>query len=332
MGYVRFYADSRIFYKHVKKYWGQYAGVAGACWWLAGLVALSACSTSGRAAGVAAQEFRFADGGRAIFYQLDKSLVPAVQPEPQNLVFVSAGSGCASIGNWLPDYFTGLEGEVGALRILILHKRHIAPHDNGQRCSDAFVRDDHVSQWLADQAEFVRAQLAAQPGVPQRVILLGISEGAELAPLLAAQIPQSTHLVLLAHSGLAPLDAYRSLAQQYPHMQQGWQQLQQALAAPPSDPDAARLHGRSWRYWAEAAALQHERNLLGTSLPLFVAMGAADPLMPAGAATALQQKFAQQGRQNLTVLTIAGADHGFVSPGRNHLPDVWHQLELWLLK
>lgn len=300
----------------------------GAAWALLALAA--GCATPARDGGVAAHSFRFADGGTAFYYQIDKALGPMPADAPENLLFVVAGSGCASMGRYLPEYFTGLEGEAGPLRILVLTKRHIAPGADGRQCSDAFVRDDHPSRWLDDQAEFIAVQLHAAGRTPRRVAVLGISEGAETAPQLALRDPRITHLALLAHSGMAPLDAYRALAQRYPHMQDGWQVVQQALAAPPPDPDAARIHGRSWRYWAEAAAVPQRQNLLATTVPLFVALGGADPLIPPGAAEALQADFVRHGKSNLRLERVPGADHGFVSPERVRLPDVLHRLDLWL--
>lgn len=292
----------------------------------------SACASTPPRAVVPAQEFRFGDGGTAIFYTLDKapwSAVPQPEARPRQLLFVLPGSGCRSMGRWLPDYFTGLEGEAGAIRVFILHKRHIAPDADGRQCSEAFIRADHPSRWLADQLEFITQQLA-QAGPLQRVLLLGISEGAELAPQLAQRIPAVTHVALLSHSGQAPLELYRELAHSYPDMQQGWLALQQALATAPADPDAARLHGRSWRYWAEAAASRQSQDLLASNLPLLLALGQADPLIPPQAAAQLQQRFAAAGKQNLTLLEYPQADHGLSSPQRNFLPDFMHSLERWL--
>lgn len=300
------------------------------------ILALFLQLTAGGAAARAraeAQEFRFQDGGSAIFYTLD--IAPwssgPTRAAPQQWMFVLAGSGCRSMGPYLPEYFTGLEGAAGALRIFILHKRHIAPDADGSHCSEAFVRADHASRWLADQQEFIARQLAlSRPQPEPRVLLLGISEGAELVPQLAKKITAVSHLALLSHSGLAPLDAYQALAQRYPHMRQGWQEVQQALAGMPPDQDTARIHGRSWRYWSEAAASTQQHDILASGLPVLLAVGEADTLIPAPAVAQLQQRFLEAGNTNLTILRFPQADHGLQSPERNFLPDFFHQLEGWL--
>jgi hypothetical protein len=100
--------------------------------------------------------FTFADGGVALFYQWDKqpwqtetaaSAPTSSVAAPVNLIFVVAGAGCGSMGRYLPQYFTGLEGESGATRISVLQKRHISDQASGDECSEAFIRADHLSQW-----------------------------------------------------------------------------------------------------------------------------------------------------------------------------------------
>ncbi|MFZ6774068.1 dienelactone hydrolase family protein [Undibacterium sp. SXout7W] len=293
-----------------------------------------------------AQEFRFQDGGAAIFYTLDRvggrvpSLPADSMSQPDHLVFVIAGAGCRSMGSLLPDYFTGLDGERFPIRILILQKRYIAPRADGQHCSDAFVEADHPSQWLADQREFIERQLALHLQQQQkqqqqrrrdqhsRIVLMGISEGAEPASLLALQLPVS-HVVLLSHSGLAPLNLYRQLAADYPHMREGWRVVSAALSAAQPD-QAQRIHGRSWRYWSESARVQPSSALLAWNRPVLIGAGEADPLVPVQALHALQKQFADAENPHLTVRIFPDADHGLRSKNRNYLPDFMHQIELWL--
>lgn len=281
--------------------------------------------------------FTFADGGNALFYQWDKQpwqSDTAAMASPVNLLFVVAGAGCGSMGRYLPQYFTGWEGESGLTRIRVLLKRHIRAQDSGDVCSEAFIRADHLSQWRADQLAFIQAQLRQfkQQGMqPRRVILLGISEGAELVPLLARDLPQITHLALLANAGNSAIPTYRALAAIYPHMQQGWDVLSRALASSPADPEQARIHGRSWRYWSEIAGIDQTRNLIAARLPVFAGIGEADALIPPGAANALRKAFSDAGRSDLQLRIYPAADHGLRSPDKNYLPDFMWQLDQWLL-
>ncbi|MEB0139759.1 MULTISPECIES: acyl-CoA thioester hydrolase/BAAT C-terminal domain-containing protein [unclassified Undibacterium] len=278
------------------------------------------------------QRMQFEDGGSALYYVFDKHLAAAEDTEAAlvNVMFVVAGAGCRSMGSILPAYFTGFEGESGRSRIFVLQKRFIAALSDGQRCSAEFVRADHLSQWRADQLAFIRARLAELGGAPQRVVLFGISEGAELLPLLAAALPQTTHLVLLSHSGMNAGTVYRALAAEYPHMARGWQQLQAALALRPADPTQLLIHGRSWLYWDEILNLPQSQGLLESNLPILLGVGEADSLIPPHSLDKLQQLFASAGSQRLVIRGFPQADHGLQGPYRNYLADFMWQFELWL--
>ncbi|MCH8622054.1 prolyl oligopeptidase family serine peptidase [Undibacterium sp. TS12] len=282
-----------------------------------------------------AEQFAFQDGQRAIYFDIDKAGRPGQKNAGQleNLVFVVSGSDCISMGPFLPQYFTGLGEESGSTKILIMHKRHILPGSNGHDCGQAYVRDDHLSRWQQDQQEFIAMQLAAlkKTGIQvKRIILFGISEGAELAPLLVRQA-SATHLVLLSHSGLNALDAYRSLASHHAHMQQGWLQLQAAMARQPDDQEASRIHGRSWRYWSEIATVTQQQNLFNAGLPVFLAAGQADPVIIQTAISDLQQSFLASGKP-IRIALYPDADHGLNSPAKNYLPDFMHQVDNWLVE
>jgi len=279
-----------------------------------------------------AQIFHFHNGGSAYFYRIDKSLKDDANLVPENLIFVTAGSGCASMGKFLPQYFTGLEGISGVSRIYVLMKRHISLDGNGEQCSDAFTRADHFSQWQADQREFIRTQLKLYSQLPRRIVLFGISEGAELVPVLAQEFSEVTHLILLSHSGMNAIDVYQSLARQYSHMRIGWNSLQQALIQQPEDVDNVRIHGRSWRYWSEISQVNVRANLLACRQPIFLGLGQADTLIPADSVALLRQEFQNAMKNNLDIREFNRADHGLNSPEKNFLPDFMWEVDNWLAR
>lgn len=290
---------------------------------------------------VPAQTFHFRDGGHAIYFSFDKSVQqwPATaEPAIATYLFVIAGSDCTSMKYFLPQYFDGLDGRSGAVRIFVLHKRFIGERSWGRiaGCGEAFVRADHPQRWLADQREFIEAQLAraGRAGTPPvRVALLGISEGGDIVPTLAARIAAATHVAILGNGGMAPLAAYRLQAQR-----QGFAAHLAALdaldGAPPADPDdpAQGIAGRSWRYWKELRELPHQENLLRLQLPLLVAMGEADDAVPVESARYLRSLYAAAGKQNLTLLLYPQADHGLHDGRRSRLVDFFRAFDEWLEK
>jgi esterase/lipase len=287
--------------------------------------------------------FHFRNGGQALYFSFDKSLddwrlaLPgSAVVHPATYLFMVAGSDCTSIAYFLPDYFRGLEGESGPIRVFILHKRFIRERTWGRTfgCSAEFVRADHPERWIGDQVEFIQAQLtlAQEHGsMPQRVAILGISEGGDIVPLLAQQIPQTTHAAILANGGMNPLDAYRLQAHR-----QGFDAvlpvLDAMLVVPPADIDHTLYAGRSWRYWSELHALRHTDNLLSLQIPVLVAMGEADQAVPVESAWYLYNQFVSHRKTNLTLLTYPGANHALMQQNVSRLPDFWHVFDLWLKK
>ncbi|MCU6435125.1 prolyl oligopeptidase family serine peptidase [Undibacterium sp. Jales W-56] len=321
---------------------------------LVSMALLAACSSTPPSsvgiAGITSQRFDFADGGQAIFFSIDKNLSAndgltmagasaATSVLPQTLVFVVPGSGCISMGKYLPDYFRGLEGESGALRIMILQKRH--SQQNDIPCSAAFIRDDHLSRWQADQGEFIESQLRllqSQGQRPKRVLIMGISEGAELAALLAARMPVFTHLALISNGGMQPLDAFRLLANKRNDagLRIELQRIDEALDNASESASVADnqilVNGRSRQYWQELNQLRHSEHLFSWNKPVLICMGEADQALPVESVYWLEREFSRAKKTNLQLHVYPAADHGLRSSNQQHLPDCLHQIDLWLEK
>ena len=305
------------------------------------LLLCQACSHPGQYLGnphvpVSAQQFHFDDGGPALYFVLDKHTLqessPDIPPYPDTYLFVIPGSDCTSMHGMLPDYFNGLEGTSGAIRIFILHKRFITAGATGH-CSTAFTQADHPSRWLADQSEFIRTELAAAKAndqVPRRIAIVGISEGAEIAPILARRISSITHLALLANGGMDPIDAYRLQMERH-----GFRHALQDIARLCTNSDASddiEAAERSCRYWKELRNIRHTDNLLALDIPVFVAMGEADTMVPIESAWFIRDKFAAHGKTNLQLLTFPNAGHDFHHDKVNMLPYLWDTFDHWLEK
>ena len=294
------------------------------------------------------QLFRFSDGGEALYYVLDKDLALVAEPEQQSehsirvtpadkridtFVFFISGSGCSSLRYFLPRYFDGLEGESGPIRVFMLQKRFIYERSWGRvfGCSRGFTAADHPGRWLADQHDFITAQVNAattRHRKPVRIVIAGVSEGAEIVPLLARMVTGATHVVLLGNGGMPPMEAYRlQLAR---HGMRMPAELD-ALMAPPvtmraglADPaPLAMIAGHTWQYWAELARLDPAHDLLALAIPVWVAMGEADEAVPIASALYLEQTFASHQRTNLFLKIYAGADHALSTNSQTNTADFW---------
>jgi pimeloyl-ACP methyl ester carboxylesterase len=279
--------------------------------------------------------FTFSDGNSAQYFYLKKTLSSTLKSpaDPVTYMFVVGGSDCTSFSHFLPQYFRGLEGESGDLHIFMLQKRFINARTWGRSfgCSQQFVRADYPEQWIADQLEFIQQQLSVLGKHPnRRIVLLGISEGGEIAPIIAQRIPQTTHLVILANGGLDPLAAY-SLQRSKQGLMPS-EKLLKLLEEPVlgKSKSTDRILGRTAAYWLQVNNIQQIETLLLLNMPILMTMGEEDQVVPIESAWYAKDEFEKQSNKSLTLVTYPGADHSLASQKINFLPDFFHKMDLWL--
>ena len=239
-------------------------------------------------------------------------------------VIVIPGSGCAGMGPIADRYFAGLLHA----QVLVLHKPGVDP---GARtapadCPHSFVSRDRHSTWFADARAALRADALlrqGQPALPQ--LLVGISEGAELLPALAPEVPHLAGLVLIGASGLDPQEAGALQARRL-GVQGDWAALGQIVAGAPHD--SVVVQGRSLGYWRDLWNWPLTLPLVQSPWPLLQVWGAEDALVPAQA----YERFARLARNRAAPFctrALPGADHGLQAPGRDGIQQVWAWLEQW---
>jgi hypothetical protein len=242
--------------------------------------------------------------------------IASASPPSIERVYVVPGSGCTGMAPILAHYFEGLK----AREFIVLHKLHVHAADwpRPTPCRPGFVAQDELASWSLAWRSFMDQDLRERPVPLARVVLVGISEGAELLPGLMANWPDVGLSVLLGSTGLDPWDALlMQLQREHDPLFAG--SLQARLDAPSGDaakhapaneasPSDERLvGGRTLSYWR---TLRHWPMAvpLGTSrTPTLVLMGDADGVQ----ATEGLTRFAQeQHRPWLCTRLVPGADHG----------------------
>ncbi len=223
-------------------------------------------------------------------------------------------------------YFAGLLHA----QVLVLHKPWVDPQASTvpADCPRSFVGQDRHSAWLAHARAALRAdaaQRSGQPVVPQ--LLVGISEGAELLPALAPEVPHLAGLVLLSASGLDPWEA-GALQARRTGVEADWTALGHAVQG--ASHDSAVLQGRSLGYWRDLRNWPLALPLLQGPWPLLQVWGSDDALVPSAAYV----RFAQQASARTAPFCarrMGGADHGLQRPdaGFDGIQQVWAWTEQW---
>ena len=246
-------------------------------------------------------------------------------------VIVIPGSGCAGMGPIADRYFAGLLHA----QVLVLHKPGVDPQSQTKPadCPHPFVLQDRHSTWFAQARAALLAdalQRQGQPAVPQ--LLVGISEGAELLPALAPEVPHLAGLVLIGASGLDPQEAGALQARRM-GAEGDWTALGQLVAGAPHD--SVVVQGRSLGYWRDLWHWPVAQPLIDSPWPVLQVWGAEDALVPAQAYERFAHRAAPRSPAGGCVRRLPGADHGLqqrVADGE-HPADgvqrVWAWLEQW---
>ncbi len=251
--------------------------------------------------------------------------LPVQRPALAERVYVVPGSGCAGLAPIMPSYFAGLR----VSEVVVLHKPWVSANDwpRPKPCHPNFAKSDELLRWSQQVKSFIAWDLAQRPIGASGMLLMGISEGAEIIPSLLTAWPETRLAVLLASTGLDPWEA---LALQWQaEGQPAWRQSLLGKLADTAAPDSDKVEGRTLRYWRQLQGWRVTQPLLDSRTPTLVVMGSADAVQPP---QGLRQ-LAATAPPDSKVCThlITGADHGLQQGGIQHLGSVWRQVHLLLL-
>lgn len=246
---------------------------------------------------------------------------PARVPPARYRVLVIPGSGCT---RWAPiaeRYFAGLLHA----DVVVLHKPHVDVTAGWHApCTDAFIANDALDDWR-DTAVAAVATLSDRLGATLPWVVVGISEGAELLPAVAAALPAVSAVVMVSASGLDPAVAGTLQAQRVGHVDV-WQAVQRAQAS--AWPDDLLVQGRTLRYWRALWQWSLADPLMSATWPLLRVWGDADLSVPPEAYWQFSAMAATR-QAPFCDIRLPGADHGLQTPQQDGIQWLWSQLERW---
>ena len=243
-------------------------------------------------------------------------------PPVRYLVVVVPGSGCTG---WLPvakRYFAGLLHA----ELLVLHKPRVDVSSGlNAVCSAEFVQNDTLSGWR-DQARLaLRTYFANLPDSKLPVLLVGISEGAEVLPDLAPEVPHLAGVVMIAAPGLDPLETGQLQARRL-GQESAWLALARMQGSDASDNTI--YQGRTLRYWRDFWGWELAQPLLDAPWPLLRIWGGEDTQVPELAYQRFSLK-AQSRSASICQIRLPDADHGLQADHYDGLQLLWARLEAW---
>lgn len=168
------------------------------------------------------------------------------------------------------------------------------------------------------------------------VILIGASEGGDVAAAVAARSKNITCVILLGSGGgWTQEEEFRHFIRaRGEHLglkteRELDEQITRIKAAPLSDEEWA---GHPYRRWSSFLFARAADELLKVDCPILLVQGTADESVPIESARALREAFNKAGKANLRVVEIEGADHSFMNPQTklNQRPLVELAVTSWL--
>lgn len=272
-------------------------------------------------------------GGRAITYHISRAKAASAP-----LMLMIQGSGCARVfskqagGASSSSIFNLVQfGAEGRFTVIAVEKpfSDIAPAPGStEPCSAAFHADFTADSWArALQAAMLDARKIS--GVKfTRTLVLGGSEGAVMASMLAAREPAITDVVFISGSGTTQLfdfiaQAYRSCFD----VAQCLKNIETTVAAIGKKPHSSLdfAWGHSFQRWTSFFALDPGELLLKSRARVYIALGTADSSVPAVAQEVAVAKLLVAGR-DVTVRRVADGDHGLRPAGVLHMHDLDREL------
>ncbi len=207
---------------------------------------------------------------------------------------------------------------IGSLRF---DKRTLAIKDKSQ-FADVQLKDEYY-----DDAAAALALLGAYPGIdPARIFVLGHSEGAMVAPIVAAAFPGARGIVMMA-PGVRPLDVMLIDQMEFGAKLTGrsaaeiaaqTQELTEAFAVirDPGKKDTPPFMGAPASYWREVIALDVPQLVRESKLPILVLQGDEDIQARKTADFELLKTRAGTSGGRVTYRSFAGLNHLFMKVER----------------
>ncbi|GGD12898.1 hypothetical protein GCM10011335_14680 [Aureimonas glaciei] len=236
--------------------------------------------------------------GRSITYYADGAPEADAKDQPPLLAVSIQGSGCDSVFRRTPQGIgSGHQGRLrdagrGRYRTLVVEKPGVSLFDESEQpgtsfgCSPAFLQTFTLDRW----GEAIRASVEDfQDRAGQRfakTLLVGHSEGGQVAPYLCARHPWVTHVALIGAPGtnqileLAISDLIRSHSVHIPDATRAVQRLvDQIYGGTPGEQEDRRfelLHGHTYGRWRSFLQTSPLSCLMERMPHLYIAHGISD--------------------------------------------------------
>lgn len=243
--------------------------------------------------------------------------------EQVGLVLMLQGSLCESVSPATDNRFP-LTLPPGTVR-LDIEKYGITPEtqdETGEHCPADYLAHNTIDGRVMDVLTVIADLRANAPWWNGELYVSGVSEGATVAAIVAALIPETRGAILINGSVGRPFsDGWAEAVVESVRVEGGDAAAQaearrgvadawsRARATPTTETYEGA--GNTLRWWASIIDLRPVNLLVNVEAPILLIQSERDQMTPVASARAVVDRFRAAGRTNLTYRELEGLDHGF---------------------
>ena len=278
--------------------------------------------------------------------RLNDTYIDAFLKRPKNnekvpLLIMCQGSGT---GSMTAPFLAVTEQWKDRLGRLVIEKAGVSFGDEGDKISDLYKTNNIISNRLNDYLrvlQYLRANAGWWNG---EVYVIGGSEGGLLAGLIASYYPNVKGVAILGFGGGLTFKEAWPKAKRIQKKAEGYSeiQLEQVEQSALDTIEMAKKNpiytlsydgnDNTYAWWASIVDLRLSNTLTDLNIPIYVAHGSEDNMMPVASAKNLKEEFTKQGKTNITFKEYVGYDHGFTDQaGKSHYAKVFMDAISWML-
>lgn len=257
--------------------------------------------------------------GRTIVYYT------SVTKTPKPVLLMIQGSGCSTViqGQGNTHYSTLFDllpfAAEGKFTVVAVEKPYAQPNMSGATatgCGAVFNRDFTAERWLV-ALQAALTDVRRQPTVDKsRTLVLGVSEGAVMASLLAGRDPRITDAIVVSGSGTTQL--FDFVAGAYEHCfdrSRCLAEIEKQAVDIAADPTSVTKFawGHPFNRWSSFFAVDPADELSRSKARIYLAFGTADTSVPALSEEVAVAKLLAAGKR-VTIRRIPDANHNLMQP------------------
>lgn len=258
-------------------------------------------------------------GGRSITYHLSRA--PEVDAP---LLVMIQGSGCDAVinvqggGSYSTIFNLFVYAQEQRFSVMAVEKPHSGVVQNGdqQGCSTKFYEDFSAESWLAALTSSINDARKKLGGKNKSTLIIGFSEGATMATLLASHDNKVSDVVLIGASGVTQI--FDFIARDYNKcfdVSKCLSALDHELSEIYLDPSSTSKFkwGHTHKRWSSFFEVDPSNELLKSNARLYLVFGTSDDSTPPISQEIIYAKM-KSARKDITVRRVADAGHGLMGP------------------